>query len=146
MSRRPPRSTRTDTLFPYTTLFRSLLVELGWQEGTAELVADSVGCHHGERASPTTLTNLEGNRRALGKSEWRTARRAIFEALIDVFAPTESPTKPTLSGPDFMLLAGLTSFAAWLGSNQPDFPFGTPEDLADTNGRATSGASGGQYK
>src|SRR3546814_18592699 len=25
MMRRPPRSTRTDTLFPYTTLFRSLL-------------------------------------------------------------------------------------------------------------------------
>src|SRR3546814_19857836 len=25
--RRPPRSTRTDTLFPYTTLFRSLLSE-----------------------------------------------------------------------------------------------------------------------
>src|SRR3546814_20308212 len=24
MRRRPPRSTRTDTLFPYTTLFRSL--------------------------------------------------------------------------------------------------------------------------
>src|SRR3546814_662212 len=28
MIRRPPRSTRTDTLFPYTTLFRSLLHEL----------------------------------------------------------------------------------------------------------------------
>src|SRR3546814_16340846 len=27
MIRRPPRSTRTDTLFPYTTLFRSPLVE-----------------------------------------------------------------------------------------------------------------------
>src|SRR3546814_8151016 len=26
MRRRPPRSTRTDTLFPYTTLFRSLVV------------------------------------------------------------------------------------------------------------------------
>src|SRR3546814_14585922 len=26
MSRRPPRSTRTDTLFPYTTLFRSRVV------------------------------------------------------------------------------------------------------------------------
>src|SRR3546814_16561409 len=24
MSRRPPRATRTDTLFPYTTLFRSI--------------------------------------------------------------------------------------------------------------------------
>src|SRR3546814_6114523 len=28
MIRRPPRSTRTDTLFPYTTLFRSLLERL----------------------------------------------------------------------------------------------------------------------
>src|SRR3546814_5485361 len=28
MIRRPPRSTRTDTLFPYTTLFRSLLLAL----------------------------------------------------------------------------------------------------------------------
>src|SRR3546814_4488605 len=32
MIRRPPRSTRTDTLFPYTTLFRShqLQRDLGW--------------------------------------------------------------------------------------------------------------------
>src|SRR3546814_13910132 len=28
MIRRPPRSTRTDTLFPYTTLFRSWRIEL----------------------------------------------------------------------------------------------------------------------
>src|SRR3546814_14689205 len=36
MIRRPPRSTRTDTLFPYTTLFRS-----GGQ--LAQLLADLVG-------------------------------------------------------------------------------------------------------
>src|SRR3546814_13087282 len=32
MIRRPPRSTRTDTLFPYTTLFRSygLITALAW--------------------------------------------------------------------------------------------------------------------
>src|SRR3546814_1349865 len=29
MIRRPPRSTRTDTLFPYTTLFRSLRITQG---------------------------------------------------------------------------------------------------------------------
>src|SRR3546814_2409643 len=29
MIRRPPRSTRTDTLFPYTTLFRSVIVNPG---------------------------------------------------------------------------------------------------------------------
>src|SRR3546814_4010129 len=28
MTRRPPRSTRTDTLFPYTTLFRSGVIDL----------------------------------------------------------------------------------------------------------------------
>src|SRR3546814_12533667 len=31
MIRRPPRATRTDTLFPYTTLFRSLVVRRGDQ-------------------------------------------------------------------------------------------------------------------
>src|SRR3546814_12547972 len=30
MIRRPPRSTRTDTLFPYTTLFRSAKSEKSW--------------------------------------------------------------------------------------------------------------------
>src|SRR3546814_10476219 len=33
MIRRPPRSTRTDTLFPYTTLFRSLIGDKG-EDGT----------------------------------------------------------------------------------------------------------------
>src|SRR3546814_12832742 len=33
MIRRPPRSTRTDTLFPYTTLFRS---PLGWFKNPIE--------------------------------------------------------------------------------------------------------------
>jgi CRISPR-associated endonuclease/helicase Cas3 len=112
----------------------SLLIELGWPEDAAELVADAVGCHHGERARPNTIMNLEGNRRALGKSEWHAARRTILEALIEVFAPTEPPTKPTLTGPDFMLLAGLTSFADWIGSNEQYFPFGTAEDCADLPG------------
>src|SRR3546814_18141967 len=32
MIRRPPRSTRTDTLFPYTTLFRSIWYRQLWAE------------------------------------------------------------------------------------------------------------------
>src|SRR3546814_11868133 len=40
MIRRPPRSTRTDTLFPYTTLFRSLLAAR--EIGTLEADADKV--------------------------------------------------------------------------------------------------------
>src|SRR3546814_3547048 len=42
MLRRPPRSTRTDTLFPYTTLFRSLEDHFGADE-IAALDAESIG-------------------------------------------------------------------------------------------------------
>src|SRR3546814_1528498 len=38
MIRRPPRSTRTDTLFPYTTLFRSVVLPVaGWLISGASL-------------------------------------------------------------------------------------------------------------
>src|SRR3546814_7610586 len=36
MIRRPPRSTRTDTLFPYTTLFRSISLELAERMATLQ--------------------------------------------------------------------------------------------------------------
>src|SRR3546814_4582214 len=39
MIRRPPRSTRTDTLFPYTTLFRSVLLAKT-KEKTPRIFAD----------------------------------------------------------------------------------------------------------
>src|SRR3546814_15921350 len=60
MIRRPPRSTRTDTLFPYTTLFRSSEAGAGPGGGPHPLRhpcagdegQDRVpGRHHGERAS-----------------------------------------------------------------------------------------------
>src|SRR3546814_17476690 len=48
MIRRPPRSTRTDTLFPYTTLFRSVR-ELQHQPGAED--ADSRGAFLDEERS-----------------------------------------------------------------------------------------------
>src|SRR3546814_5739063 len=43
MIRRPPRSTRTDTLFPYTTLFRSYERYFGAGRDAGALVDDHVG-------------------------------------------------------------------------------------------------------
>src|SRR3546814_11186287 len=50
MIRRPPRSTRTDTLFPYTTLFRSAIERLSQQHRTHtldihHLVGEAVAHH-----------------------------------------------------------------------------------------------------
>src|SRR3546814_14202601 len=52
MRRRPPRSTRTDTLFPYTTLFRSDLA-FGQRPGTIRRVGGEAG------AQPFALRDVE---------------------------------------------------------------------------------------
>src|SRR3546814_19996780 len=50
--RRPPRSTRTDTLFPYTTLFRSRGV-CGVGDGRSVVLADGTApTEHGFKALP----------------------------------------------------------------------------------------------
>src|SRR3546814_19607894 len=52
---RPPRSTRTDTLFPYTTLFRSRLVEILKAEGVVVKTPRSGWANH-ERDDETGKT------------------------------------------------------------------------------------------
>src|SRR3546814_4740685 len=46
MIRRPPRSTRTDTLFPYTTLFRSNYHEEIYQLATRDALTDLCNRRH----------------------------------------------------------------------------------------------------
>src|SRR3546814_5782442 len=48
MIRRPPRSTRTDTLFPYTTLFRSVL-----PPDRYTILPNTAGCYTAEDAVRT---------------------------------------------------------------------------------------------
>src|SRR3546814_8237489 len=43
MIRRPPRSTRTDTLFPYTTLFRSNEQRDGRDHRQQDIVIEAIG-------------------------------------------------------------------------------------------------------
>ena len=133
---RPTRSPNTEINHAFVSQIAllGLLQGMEWPEGLAALVADAVGCHHGSRAAPTTLYYLEGDQRAIGRDDWKQARQGLVEAMQKVFKPSLIPTKGTLSGPDFMLLSGLTSFADWIGSNEDWFPFGTPEDCEDLPG------------
>src|SRR3546814_9964941 len=52
MIRRPPRSTRTDTLFPYTTLFRSQLrAHADHASGAVQVQKHGVHTHHAGRGA-----------------------------------------------------------------------------------------------
>src|SRR3546814_5964754 len=62
MIRRPPRSTRTDTLFPYTTLFRSLAWTVENEPGWPVLIARRKLTVSVPRSSPSTMRS--GRRRS----------------------------------------------------------------------------------
>src|SRR3546814_16032601 len=59
MIRRPPRSTRTDTLFPYTTLFRST----NGPACSARQGPRAAGSRSGDRTEPTNRPAAPGARR-----------------------------------------------------------------------------------
>src|SRR3546814_7445618 len=87
MIRRPPRSTRTDTLFPYTTLFRSLLPQAGEGLGSggayaADLQSNpaALPCRHAiTDATAMKLWSIEGNSQKLdGGAMFGNAPRAMW--------------------------------------------------------------------
>jgi CRISPR-associated endonuclease/helicase Cas3 len=135
-----PRTIRTGINHAYVSqiVLKEVLCENGWTDELAELAADAIGCHHGERISPNALANLEGhvcpNNRDPWKNDWAQVRRYLADALLGVFQPIIPPAKESLTGPDFMLLSGLTSFADWIGSNEEWFPFGHSDDCGDLQG------------
>src|SRR3546814_16027265 len=69
MIRRPPRSTRTDTLFPYTTLFRSLiggtpqLYDQFWANARAGVINWNRPTNGASSAAPFGGVGLSGNHR-----------------------------------------------------------------------------------
>src|SRR3546814_4727147 len=83
MIRRPPRSTRTDTLFPYTTLFRSLDGRplrrrhslQGWRTALGQPL---LGRHHARL--PVAPARSGPGRRALARHLARTARGRALHA------------------------------------------------------------------
>lgn len=109
----------------------NLLIKLGWSEDLASLCADAIGAHHGTRATPSNIDQLSGNRNGVDEKNWQSVWNTLIEELCRLFQTETPPTKKTLSGPDFMLLSGLTSFSDWIGSNEEWFDFGTLQDCED---------------
>src|SRR3546814_13749602 len=71
MIRRPPRSTRTDTLFPYTTLFRSgLFNRRGFDMHLGKALAQS---RRGERRGVVLMIDLDRFKQINDRSEEHTS-------------------------------------------------------------------------
>src|SRR3546814_21160515 len=116
MIRRPPRSTRTDTLFPYPTLFRSLRrfanVVRGKNDKLADLIARETGKPIWEaltevdsvinkvEISVAAYAERTGQKRLEGSMGTRTAVRHKPHGVMAVLGPynfpAHLPTAPTI--------------------------------------------------
>src|SRR3546814_18190082 len=78
MIRRPPRSTRTDTLFPYTTLFRSLHCLSSCQEATAPIAPDAAviaSMRPGKHSGASHIQSLEHAQCGIPLAHWQVGDR-----------------------------------------------------------------------
>src|SRR3546814_3911878 len=91
MIRRPPRSTRTDTLFPYTTLFRSR-TRVGAFEQARELVA-------GEREVPRHRAHVAATEFAVQADQFGACQKAVPRAHHRVLAVGIAGFRPTAENP-----------------------------------------------
>ena len=92
-----------------------LLEARGWDCGVARRAAQAIGCHHGQRENTPRAPD-----RGTG-SEWYAVQDELVTLVLTAFGLHDAPAPPatTLTGGAFMRLAGLTSFADWVGSSFP---------------------------
>lgn len=105
-----------------------LLEARGWKYRAAQNVAAAVGEHHGFRATGDDLEKA-GTTREKGNADWDGVRRELFEAVLEVLGVVEAPKVKLYGGAAFERLAGLTSFADWIGSSLDFHPLG--DDLVE---------------
>jgi CRISPR-associated endonuclease/helicase Cas3 len=121
---KPPRDT------PHSAVSQVELCRLlptrGWSLRAAQLVADAVGAHHGWRVEGNLLRDAD-TRAENGGVKWAEVREELFRTILDVLGVQEPPNTDVLSAGAFQRLAGLTSFADWIGSSLSFATFEQPE-------------------
>jgi CRISPR-associated endonuclease/helicase Cas3 len=128
-----PKGYKTDVNHAFVSQFalEDLLIDEKWPVELAELCAEAVGSHHGTRATPTKIETISGDRYRVDGRNWQPVWKDIFKVIKATLSVHLPPDKASLTGTEFMLLAGLASFADWIGSNEEWFPYGNPTDCDD---------------
>ena len=99
---------------------------LGMDRQAALNVASAIAGHHGRFATFNETDGVSAGARkvrsGVGRQEWDQLRRRVAEQLREVFAVGALPDW-TPDGAAAFVLAGLTSVADWIGSNERWFPY-----------------------
>src|SRR3546814_9413970 len=95
MNRRPPRSTRTDTLFPYTTLFRSVIDAGDYNEREIVKMAMRIREHRASVVLSLESLELEAQMKcAATRSEEHTSElQSLMRISYAVFCLKKNKTK-----------------------------------------------------
>src|SRR3546814_6140758 len=96
MIRRPPRSTRTDTLFPYTTLFRSGIATTK----AAEANTSAANAAASEASAALSEGNASDSETAAATSETNAAASAVAAAASAASAATDYVAKAIVDAAD----------------------------------------------
>src|SRR3546814_2602822 len=103
MSRRPPRSTRTDTLFPYTSLFRS------GRQGSPALPAAAQRGGHANRKGGRPMSLKARVIPCLDVKDGRVVKGVNFVDLIDAGDPVEAAKAYDAAGADELCFLDITA-------------------------------------
>src|SRR3546814_19447173 len=96
MIRRPPRSTRTDTLFPYTTLFRSLKAAARGELARIEVMGGAIAAVENAYMKEQLVESAARRLEAIASGE---------QTVVGVNAYRESEPSPLVAGADGGFLA-----------------------------------------
>src|SRR3546814_4003659 len=104
MIRRPPRSTRTDTLFPYTTLFRSDRYRVVPHQRLCDLWLARSADRRGSR-QPEEVSRLSGERGQVPRSEEHTSElQSLMRISYAVFCLKKKKRKTKNKSPNHNIL------------------------------------------
>src|SRR3546814_4273112 len=143
MIRRPPRSTRTDTLFPYTTLFRSLEKEMA-DSAVGQMFIPGIGMSNPIDLSPmfaSAHNGLEVMARQFQESGEKSSKAMVDMVNNSLHALNELQSAISSSGILGILSDGFNAFGSvsqtgLLGKGQQ----GTFKDFSGLPGFATGGS------
>src|SRR3546814_18077994 len=116
MIRRPPRSTRTDTLFPYTTLFRSVELARGGDELQLLVPGAARFDHIDERLGRIDIGTFEAAGIDAGQRiGWQCAAADNAEQAVEALGDIGADGRSALQPPDLLRQVGIAA-----GRHEPE--------------------------